>query len=121
MPTEPVRFAQIKQILDSLIQGHSWQRIRSVHHEPNFGWDCVDQLRSIVVRPDGPTGPAFQLVDMDLVNQGQGANTYLVHALREDDGVDFRGRMPFRPPPGRYATESEIQLIINWLNTGMPE
>jgi hypothetical protein len=116
-----MRFAQIKQILDALVAGCDWARMRDVHGEPNFGWNTVAQLRSVTIRPTGPSGKAYPLIDMNLVNAKQAANTNLVRALRDPNGVDFNGKMPFQAPPGRHATPTEIQLIIDWLNAGMPE
>jgi|SRR6187200_3066183 hypothetical protein len=121
MPDPQVRFAQIKLILDDLVAGRDWDRMREVHSEPNFGWDTVAQLCSVTIRPTGPSGQAFPLIDMNLVKAKQGANTNLVRALRDPTGVDFNGKMPFQPPPGKHATPSEIQLIVDWLNAGMPE
>jgi|ERR1043166_6627338 len=116
-----VVFGQIRQILDRLVEGRDWARIRQVHGAPQFGWGTLDQLKQTVVRPDGPDGRSYSLIDPALVKAGRGADTNLVRALRDANGVDFNGRMPFRPPPGRYATPDEIQLIIDWLNAGMPE
>lgn len=92
--------------------------MKSVHSAPNFGWDTLDQLKGVVVRPDGDNGPAYALIDMALVRQGRGAETNLVRALAHATGVDSYGRMPYAGP---YVTKDEIQNIIAWLNAGLPE
>jgi hypothetical protein len=115
------RFLDIKAILDSLVAGCDRQRMRDKHHEPNFGWDTLDQLKRVVVRPDGPLGKSYCLIDPALVAQKKGEETNLVKALRDRQGVDGYGKMPYSPPPGRYASPEEIQAIIEWLNAGMPE
>lgn len=38
-----LRFADITAILDSLVAGCDRQRMLDKHHEPNFGWDTLDQ------------------------------------------------------------------------------
>ena len=63
MPDPQVRFAQIKLILDALVAGRDWDRMREVHSEPNFGWDTVAQLCSVTIRPTGPSGQAFPLIE----------------------------------------------------------
>ena len=117
-PAAAPRFPQVKAILDRLVAGRSLSRMQQVHSAPNFGWETVAQLKSVVIRPDGEFGQAYPLVDMDLVNQQQGAKTNLVIALSNATGVDSYGQMPFNGP---YATKDDIQTIIDWLNAGLPE
>jgi hypothetical protein len=116
-----VRFADVKAILDSLVAGRDYNRMRQRHNAPNFGWNTLDQLKGVIVYPDGPGGTAYPLIDMALVSAKRGEDTNLVKALRDPTGVDFYGRMPYAPPPGRYATDDEIKTIVDWLNAGMPE
>ena len=116
-----VRFAEIQSILNRLIEGRKPHDLTIVHSDPHFGWDTLAQLKGVVVHPDGPDGPAYPLIDMELVRQKRGDETNLVKALSDPTGVDSYGQMPYRPPPGRYATSEEIQKIIGWLNSGMPE
>ena len=117
-PTTPVRFADVQAILNRVTAGRDKQGMKAVHSAPNFGWDTLDQLKSVVVRPDGDEGPAYPLIDMALVRQGRGADTNLVKALANRTGVDSYGRMPYGGP---YVTPDEIQRIIDWLNAGLPE
>jgi hypothetical protein len=119
--TPPVRFSDIQSILNQLIAGHDMDHLRAVHSEANFGWDTLDQLKSLVIRPDGEFGNSYPLIDMQLVEQGRGDETNLVKALRDLTGVDSYGRMPYMPPPGRHASPEEIQTIVDWLNAGLPE
>ena len=121
LKTEGVRFAEIQALLNRLIAGRNLEDLKTVHSEPHFGWDTLAQLKSLVIRPDGPDGPAYPLIDLELVQQKRGEETNLVRALSDPTGVDSYGQMPYRPPPGRYATPEEIQTIITWLNSGMPE
>jgi hypothetical protein len=115
------RFSDIQAILNSLIQGHVLQHLKDIHNEPNFGWGTLDQLKSVVIHPDGQFGDAYPLIDMALVEAGRGDETNLVIALRDPGGVNSYGRMPYEPPPGRYASPAEISTIVAWLNAGMPE
>ena len=119
--TDAVRFSDIQAILNQLISGHTLQHLRDIHNEPKFGWDTIDQLKSLVIRPDGEFGDAYPLIDLQLVQQGRGSETNLVIALRDATGVNSYGRMPFSPPPGRYASAEEIEKIVDWLNAGLPE
>ncbi len=119
--TTPVRFADIQAILNRITAGRSKEGMRAAHSSPGFGWDTLEQLKAVVVRPDGEFGKAYQLIDMDLVRQGRGAETNLVQALANPSGVDSYGRMPYNAPASQYATPAEIQQIIDWLNAGLPE
>jgi len=121
MTRAPVYFAQVKAILDELIDGHTLEHLQEVHGDASFGWETSAQLRDAVVKPTGPAGETYQLIDIELVKKGEGANTNLIKALRDANGVEFNGQMPFQPPPGRHATAQEIQLIVDWLNGGMLE
>ena len=121
MESTLVRFADIQAILNRITAGRSMAAMQSVHNAPTFGWDTVEQLKGVVIRPDGQFGKAYPLIDMDLVRQGRGAETNLVQALANPGGVDSYGRMPYGGPPDRYATPAEIQQIVDWLNAGLPE
>jgi hypothetical protein len=121
MEPTTVRFADIQAILNRITAGRSTEGMKAAHSAPNFGWDSLEQLKSIVVRPNGQFGQAYPLIDMDLVKKGLGAQTNLVQALANPTGVDSFGRMPYGGPADRYATPAEIQQIIDWLNAGLPE
>ncbi|MHA3771515.1 hypothetical protein ACXR0O_08260 [Verrucomicrobiota bacterium sgz303538] len=111
-------FADVQAILNRLVEGVNWDAMKSVHHAPNFGWDTVEQLQSVVVSPNGAAGPHYPLIDPELVRNKQGDQTNLVMALQS--GVDIYPQMPLVPPARRHATDAEIQTIIDWLNAGMP-
>jgi hypothetical protein len=118
-PKTNLRFADIRAILDSLVEGVDPSNLRDIHGAPNFGWATLEQLKSVVVRPDGPSGSEFPLIDMDLVQQEKGEQTNLVLAL--DGGIFPYGQMPRVPPAMRRATAEEIRKITDWLNAQMPE
>ncbi len=114
-------FKRIKKILDDITTEVSVERMRQAHASENFGWATKEQLLNSDVWPDGPGGELIRLIAPELVEQGRGAETNLVKSLRDPTGVGFKGRMPLRPPPGRFATEQEIKEIIAWLDAGMPD
>jgi hypothetical protein len=112
------RFADVKAILDRLVKGRSVERMQEAHGDTAFGWATLDQLKAVVVRPNGPgTDPAYPLIDPNLVGNGQGSKTNLVVALANATGVDFNGQMPLNGP---YAAAADIQTIITWIDAGMP-
>ena len=122
-PASTPTFQDIQSILNQLIGSTTRQRLQEVHNCPDFGWDTVEQLKNVVIDPYPGVGETYPFIDMDLIKQGRGAETNLVVALRSPTGVDSMGRMPYSPPQEgrRYATETEIQTIIAWLNAGLPE
>jgi len=66
-------------------------------------------------------GTTFPLIDPSLIGNGQGANTNLVKALRDADGVDGNGQMPFGGNgDGQLATPLQIETIIRWIDAGCP-
>jgi FtsP/CotA-like multicopper oxidase with cupredoxin domain/peroxiredoxin len=113
-------FAEIQTLLGQLTFRSSVAAMRTAHGDRTFGWETVDQLKGIVVRPEGPSGRHYKLIDMDLIAEGRGAETNLVKALRDVNGVGGWGRMP-PTSAGRRAFPAEIQLIIRWLNAELPE
>ena len=114
------RFSDVQAILNALVKGHDPDDMRAAHSCDTFGWDTLDQLKGVVVYPEGTGGQGYPLIDQSLVDSKQGEQTNLVIALSQPGGVDGYGQMP-RTPPGRRATSAEIQTIIDWLNSGMPE
>ena len=120
-PAVPVRFADIQAILNRITAGRSMAGMKAAHNSPGFGWDTLEQLKAVVVRPEGEFGKAYPLIDPELVRQRRGQDTNLVRALAKPGGVDSYGRMPYNAPAGQYATPAEIQRIIDWLNAGLPE
>jgi hypothetical protein len=110
-----VTWAQVKEILDGAIAAWKAQNGREPKlkqkHSPNFGWDAKQDLAAAVAR-------GHRLIDPAKVGNGQGAQTNLVIALRDDDGVDGNGRMP---DGGPYLGNDPINAIIRWIDAGMPD
>jgi len=118
-----VHWPRVKEILDGAIA--DW---RAAHnnlipklkqkHGPSFSWDTKADLAaaSAVIG-----GQPYRLIDPDLVAQKKGAETNLIKALRDPDGVDGNGQMPNGGP---YLTDTHpayIDEIIQWINDGMPD
>ena len=113
-------FADIKAILDSLVEGLDMEHLKQVHHSPDFGWDTPEQLGRVVVRPSSEPEPSYRLIDPELVAAKKGAETNLIKALSDPTGGGWLGRMPRKPPALRYATPEQIAMIVAWINAGMP-
>jgi hypothetical protein len=112
-------FAAVKAILDRLVAGYDPGDLTAAHNEPKFGWATADQLRAVVVRPAGPSGPSFPLINYtaaELIAQQCGDKTNLIRAL-SPGGINPYGRMPYGGP---YASPADLQTIVAWLNAGMP-
>ena len=113
-------FSEIKTILDEITKGRSMRRMRQAHESEDFGWRTKEQLINSAVWPRGPGGDKYQLIDLELVEQGRGDETNLVKSLRGT--LASVQRMPLRPRrQSRYATDQEMVMIVEWLNAGMPE
>ena len=118
-----ITWTRVKEILDGAIA--DWRAAHNNQvpklkqkHGPTFGWDTKADLAaaSAVIG-----GQPYRLIDPDLVTQKRGAETNLVKALRDPDGVDNNGQMPNGGP---YLTDTHptyIDEIIQWINDGMPD
>src|SRR5690242_6103562 len=111
-----VRWPRVKEILDGAIVG--WKGLNggrepllTQRHGAAFGWSTKEQLAAA-------TALGFRLVDPEKVGNGHGAETNLVGALRNEEGVEFNGRMPNGGP---YLGEDEIDEIVRWIDAGMPD
>ena len=109
----PVRFAQIKTILDKLVKGRE-VNLPFVHGDA-FRWADKTMLANAVARPFG-ADPSFRLIDPDLVGNDRAKETNLYKALTT--GIGGFERMPFGGP---YATDEEISQIAQWIDDGMPD
>jgi hypothetical protein len=110
-------FLDIKAILDRLVLGKT-AYLQDTHGR-TFRWDTHDLLLAASVRV--PSG-TYRLIDPLLRGNAQGENTFLVKALRDPDGVDGNGQMPFEGDiNGEYATADELATIICWINDDCPE
>jgi hypothetical protein len=112
---QPVRWERVKQILDGAIAGWKAQNGREPklvsRHGPSFGWETKQQLADASAR-------GFRLIEPTKVANGQGAQTNLVIALRDVDGVKGNGQMPNGGP---FLQGSEIDEIVRWIDAGMPD
>ena len=105
-------FYDVKSILDRLVRGRTGN-LRLLHGD-TFDWSTRDNLLMAVVQPGGLD--EYRLIDPELARQGRGSETNLVIALVR--GVSDFSRMPLDGP---YASDQDIQTIIEWINIGMPE
>lgn len=121
-------FWDVKAILDWLALGRTIQQLKFVHNiqDGSFGWSSRQELLNSVVKLH-PTEcqegvNCFKLIDPAMIGNGQGADTYLVKAIRDTDGVAGRGQMPKNGnEDGQYATALQIETIITWIDAGCPE
>src|SRR5262245_31612520 len=99
-----VTWTRVKEILDGVIAdwraAHANQvpRLRQ-KHGPSFSWDTKADLAAASAVIAGET---YRLIDPALVAQRRGAETNLIKALRDPDGVDSNGQMPNGGP---YLTD----------------
>jgi hypothetical protein len=113
-------FWDVKAILDWLTNHRTTQQLQSIHGS-TFQWQTRQQLLGAVVNL-GDGGTTFPLIDGTLIGNGQGANTNLVKALRDPNGVDNNGQMPFGGNgDNQHATALQIETIIKWIDAGCPE
>jgi hypothetical protein len=105
-------FREIQAILDELVNGR-WEFLQDIHGD-GFGWKTKQQLQAVVVRPGG--SQEFRLIDPELARQRRGRETNLIQALVS--GVGGFSRMP---KDGPYATQGQIDRIVDWINGGMPD
>lgn len=115
MADEIVRWPRVKQILDSAIAG--WKAQNNGRepdlklHGQSFGWETKDQLANA-------SALGHRLIDPAKVGNGRAAQTNLVIALRDEDGVDGNGRMP---DGGPFLSDSDINDIVRWIDAGIPD
>jgi len=111
-----VTFARVKTILDKVLadwttsNGSSpdLSRHNSVGHPP-MSWNTAAELRAA-------WGKNVQLIQPEVVGNGQGNAANLVIDLRS--GLPGRPRMPFGGP---FASDADIQEIVNWIDAGCPD
>ena len=108
----PICFADVKAILDELVKNRT-RHLKEIHGE-TFDWSSKQALANAVVEPGGANN--YRLIDPELVEQKRGEETNLVVALTK--GVGNFSRMPLDGP---YASDEQIQTIVNWINVGMPD
>lgn len=108
-----VGFAEVKAILDFLVKGRE-ESLPFVHGDA-FGWANKTMLTSATARPFGDD-PAFRLIDPSLVGVGRAKETNIYIALTA--GIGGFERMPFGGP---YATPEQLELLVEWIDNGMPD
>jgi hypothetical protein len=111
-----VPWTRVKEILDAAIAGWKVQNNGreprlSLRHGASFGWDTKDKLANAKAQ-------GFRLIAPSMVGNGQGAQTNLVIALRDEDGVEGFGQMPNGGP---FLPSDQIDEIIRWIDAGMPD
>jgi hypothetical protein len=114
--TTSVSWTRVKEILDGAIAGWKVQNDGreprlTQRHGASFGWDTKDKLANA-------TAKGFRLIDPSMVGTGQGAQTNLVIALRDEDGVEGFGQMPNGGP---FLPADQIDEIIRWIDGGIPD
>ena len=113
MPT----FADVKAVLDKSLEG--WRlRVGTPPqvglHSNDFGWATKDQLLAA-------TAFNFRLVDPAVIGNGQGDKSNLVLALRTGVPAPGGGFWPRMPHGGPFLSDAEIQIIQDWIDTGVPD
>jgi hypothetical protein len=112
--TTSVHWPRVQEILDGAIAGWKTKNGREPHlqlHGASFGWDTKDKLANTEALD-------FRLIDPSMVGNGQGAQTNLIVALRDEGGVDDNGQMPARGP---FLPADQIDEIVRWIDAGMPD
>ena len=113
--TNSVHWPRVQEILDGAIAGWKTKNGREPRlqqiHGASFGWDTKDKLANAEAL-------GFRLIDPGMVGNGQGAQTNLIVALRDEDGVDDNGQMPARGP---FLAAAQVDEIVSWIDAGMPD
>ena len=104
-----VRWPRVKELLDNIME--RWERkegrkaLNKEIHGSDFGWDTPQQLANCVT------------YNRTLIEPGvPGKDTSLVVFLAT--GVGPIGRMPLHGP---FLKDSELEEIVCWIDSGMPE
>ncbi len=109
-----VTWPMVKAVLDGIINAWKTKNGRDPdlkgQHGASFGWNTKEELAQ-------SEALGYRLIDPAKVGNGQGAQSNLVIALRDANGVDNNGRMP---DGGPYLSNDEIALIVAWIDAGMP-
>jgi len=105
-------FIRVQAILDQLIEQWARQRERQPNlrvHGNSFSWRSKDELLQSV---------AFgkRLIAPEDIQNKTGTNSNLVVALRT--GVAPYSRMPRGGP---FISDSELQEVIDWIDSGTPD
>lgn len=109
-------FDEIKAILDRLVAGKS-AYLKDTHGQ-SFGWANREELLAAIV--EVPSG-SYRLIDEHLIGTIDGGSSNLVISLKDQNGVDGNGQMPFEGDiSGEYATDDDITTIVEWISEGCP-
>lgn len=108
-----VRWNRVKEILDESLRRwekeHGRKPALKVSHVEDLRWETKEQLAE-----SSPYG--LKLIETEKVGNDMGRETNLIKILTRNIG-GFR-RMPSRGP---YLSKEEIDEIITWIDSGMPE
>ena len=103
---KPVYWPRVKEILDGIIANwiERWGRqpLPGIH---DFYWETSQDLRDSVLSGIRAIEPGIP-----------GRETALVRSLARAIGTS--GRMPLRGP---FPSQEEVDEIVAWIDTGMPE
>ena len=109
MGQRQVTWARVKELLDGLMarweQRHGRKAFLKEIHGGTFGWETLQQLAEC-------SSYGKRLIEPGI----PGRRTYLVRFLTT--AVDGMPRMPVNTP---FLTSEEIDEIVMWIDSGMPE
>jgi hypothetical protein len=112
-----VTFADVKAVLDEAIAG--WKertgrepKLTQRHASPTFGFATREQLLNAVAFG------TYRLIDPEMIGNGRGAETNIVIALSNPDGVEGLGQMPYEGP---FLEQAKIDIIKTWIDEGANE
>ncbi len=105
-PAAPVYWPRVKEILDDIMARwiERWGRepYPGIHE---YYWDTPQQLATTVLS-------GFRAIEPGV----PGRDTHLVRSLMR--GVGGFGKMPMHGP---FLSNTEVEEIVTWIDTGMPE
>lgn len=111
-----IGWQRVKDILDGAINAWRQREGRKPYlglHGRRFAYDTKEKLLNAWMDDQVP----YQLIDPRFIG-GQGSQTNLVIALRDEGGVNGFGQMP---QDGPYLPSHEIEEIRLWIDEGCPD
>ena len=102
----PVYWPRVKEILDGIM--HKWEEKWGREGYPGiheYYWETAQELKDSVLS-------GYRSIEPGLA----GRDTWLVKSLAR--AVGTYGKMPLRGP---FITRAEVEELVTWIDTGMPE